>query len=189
MAVEIEIKLKVDGSAPVRETLKALGAERLGEVLETNVFLDTPDRTLLSADCGLRIRCNRSLAGKKEKLVITYKGPRDEGPVKRREEIEVVVDSMDPAITLLDRLGFKETLCFEKRRESWRLGDCTVELDEMPRMGAFVEIEGPTEAAVTAAQEQLGLSSLPPVPESYPDLVTRHLSDVGEHGTRLTFRK
>ena len=189
MPVEIEIKLKVDGSAPIRETLMALGAQRLGEVLETNIFLDTSDRTLLSADCGLRIRRNRSLAGNEGKLVITYKGPREEGPVKRREEIEVVVDRIDPALALLDRLGFRETLCFEKRRESWRLDDCTVELDEMPMMGAFVEIEGPTEADVTAAQARLGLAALSPVPESYADLVTRHLSDIGEHGTRLTFRK
>lgn len=187
MPVEIEIKLKVDDSTAVRETLKSLGAVPLGEVLETNIFLDTSDRALLSADCALRVRCNRPLADAKEKLIITYKGPREEGPVKRREEIEVVVDGMNQAIALLERLGFQETLCFEKRRESWQFEQCTIELDEMPALGGFVEIEGPTEAAVAAAQARLGLSDLQPLPESYADLVTRHLSDIGEHGTRLTF--
>lgn len=187
MPIEIEIKLKVDGPAPIRETLKSLGAEPLGEVLETNIFLDTIDRALLSADCALRLRRNRSLADGHEMLVITYKGPREEGVVKRREEIEVIVEDMDHVMALLDRLGFQETVCFEKRRETWQFGQCMIELDEMPKLGAFVEIEGPTESAVTNAQAKLGLTDLQPLPESYADLVTRHLSDIGEHGTRLTF--
>ena len=57
----------------------------------------------------------------------------------------------------------------------------------MPKMGTFVEIEGPSEKDVTAVPERLGVSSLQPVQESYADLVTRQLSDTGEHETLLTF--
>ena len=88
MPVETEIKLKVDHLAPVRDRLKEIGARRVGEVMETNIFFDTYDRSLLASDCGLRIRCSHDLTAHGcEKLVLTYKGPRGEGAVKRREEV------------------------------------------------------------------------------------------------------
>ena len=40
---------------------------------------------------------------------------------------------------------------------SWKLGGCTVELDELPHLGTFVEIEGPSEAAILKVRDQLQL--------------------------------
>jgi adenylate cyclase class 2 len=185
--VEIEIKLKVEDPTPVREKLRALGAQPRGKVLETNIFFDTSDRALLAADCGLRLRRSRSLNGGGETLILTYKGPRAEGPVKQREEIEVTVDATDATKLLLERLGYTEQLCFEKRRESWKVGKCEIELDELPRLGMYVEIEGPSEEEVTDLQRRLGLSSLAAVAPTYADLVARHLNDIGEPGKRLVF--
>src|SRR2546430_15551428 len=85
MPVEIEIKLKIDHLAPIRDRLHKLGAKRVGEVMETNVFFDTADRSLLASDCGLRLRRSRDFTGGgHEKLVLTYKGPRGERSEERR---------------------------------------------------------------------------------------------------------
>jgi adenylate cyclase class 2 len=188
MPVEIEIKMKVDHLAPVRDRLRELGATPAGEVMETNVFFDTPDRALLASDCGLRLRRSRNHATKHEKLVVTYKGPRAEGQVKRREEIEVGVDGADSTEQLIERLGYVRQLSFEKRRETWKLDKCTVELDSLPELGSFVEIECPTEADVMKLREKLGLSNVPPVTPTYADLVSHHLSDRGHRETSLLFR-
>ena len=59
MSVEIEAKMKVDDLGVVRERLKAVGATLVGEYLERNVFFDTEDRLLLTADEGLRVRLAR----------------------------------------------------------------------------------------------------------------------------------
>ena len=75
MALEIEIKLKLEHLAPVRDRLKALGAKHVGERIETNIFFDTRDRALLAEDCGLRIRRQHDVHSRQEKIVITYKGP------------------------------------------------------------------------------------------------------------------
>src|SRR3954470_2005627 len=109
MPIEIEVKLKVDHLSPVRDKLRSLGAKHVGEVMETNVFFDTPDRALLASDCGLRIRrAHQVIAGSgKETLIMTYKGPRGEGAVKRREEIECAVAPLDAAIEMLARLGYE----------------------------------------------------------------------------------
>src|SRR5205823_629760 len=129
----IEIKLKVDHLAPIRDRLRQVGAMRLGEVLETNVFFDTPDRALLASDCGLRLRRARHLSGDgNEELVLTYKGPRGEGDVKRREEIEVGVDRLDATVQILEHLGYLPMLTFEKRRERWTIDGCKIELDLLP---------------------------------------------------------
>ena len=188
MAVEIEIKMKVDHLAPVRDRLRELGATHAGEVMETNTFFDTPDRALLASDCGLRLRHTRNGATRQEKHVLTYKGPRGEGQVKKREEIEVGVDRADAAEQMMERLGYVRRLCFEKRRETWRLDNCTVELDLLPELGSFVEIECPSEADVMRLREKLGLANVEPVTPTYADIVSHHLSDRGNRETTLTFK-
>jgi adenylate cyclase class 2 len=187
MAVEIEIKMKVDDLAPVREKLKHLGARRMHEVLETNIFFDTREHDLLASDCGLRLRRARDLETAQEKLVITYKGPRAEGFVKRREEIEVIVDKLDPAVTLLERLGYVRQLSFEKRRENWKLERCSVELDTLPKLGSFVEIECANEAEILSVRKKLGLEHLEPISSTYADLVSQLFSDQHTRESTLKF--
>jgi adenylate cyclase class 2 len=188
MPVETEIKLKVDHLSPVRDRLHQIGAKRVGEVMETNIFIDTSDRALLASDCGLRLRRSRDLtAGGVEKLVVTYKGPRGEGDVKSREEVEVGVDSADAIVDILGRLGYSPVLTFEKRRESWSLGRCKVELDQLPYLGSFVEIECPDEADIQRIREKLGLANVKAIVQTYADLVSHHLSDRGHDEDSLTF--
>lgn len=188
MPIEIEIKLKVDHLAPVRDRLRQIGAQRVGEVMETNIFFDTYERSLLASDCGLRIRRSHDLTNHGgEKLVLTYKGPRAEGDVKRREEVEVSLDSIDAAVAILERLGYDRMLTFEKRRESWILDDCKIELDQLPHLGSYVEIECPGEYAIHRVREKLGLATVKAVEQTYADLVSHHLSDRGQDEDSLTF--
>src|SRR4051812_7993160 len=135
MALEIEAKIKIDDFSAIRLRLRELGGQRVGEVLETNTFLDTPDHALLKQDRGLRVRENRDVATGVSTHVVTYKGPRQTGAIKTREEREIAVDSSTAAISIFEALGFIAERSFEKRRESWKLGDCKVELDELPLLG------------------------------------------------------
>ena len=185
MAVEIEIKMKVVHLAPVRDRLRAVGATHVGEVTETNVFFDTPDRALLSSDCGLRLRHNRDCHTHKEKLVVTYKGPRGEGPVKKREEIEFSVDKAEAMEEVLTRIGYVRQLAFEKRRETWKLEKSTIELDSVPELGSFVEIEAPTEAEVMRLREKLDLKDVAAIVPTYADLFSQHLAERGKRETTL----
>jgi predicted adenylyl cyclase CyaB len=108
--------------------------------------------------------------------------------VKSREEIELIVDNQQGAIELMARLGYDVVLTFEKHRESWQLEKCKVELDSLPELGCFIEIECPTQADVRRVQDKLGLSNVDGVLQTYPDLVAHHLSDRGARETKLTFR-
>jgi adenylate cyclase class 2 len=185
--VEIEAKMAVPDLDVVRSKLRDIGSERAGRTLETNTFFDTEDRSLLAADEGLRLRRNHDVETDADEHVITYKGPRMHGVLKSRDEVELIVASSEDATQLLERLGFVRMLSFEKRRESWKLGGCKVELDELPYLGSFVEVEGPDEATVLAVREQLGLSDRPMVKSSYIAMLMGHLQERGQTRRNVTF--
>lgn len=187
MPVEIEAKMAVADLDVVRVRLKELQAEPVGRMLETNAFFDTEDRSLLAADEGLRLRRNLNVDTNADEHVITYKGPRQHGLLKSRDEVELTVASSDDAGHLLERLGFVRMLSFEKRRESWRLGGCKVELDELPYLGSYVEVEGPDESTVLAVREQLGLSDRPIVRSSYVAMLMGYLQERGQTRRTVTF--
>jgi adenylate cyclase class 2 len=179
MPLEIEVKLRVESHEVVRRELRSLGAESLGCVLESNSILDRPDGSLRRRGCGLRIRESRSEEDGGTTATLTMKGPVHEGAVKTREELEVRVDDADRTAQLFGALGFAPVLRYQKRRESWRLGLCRIELDEPPHIGLFVEIEGPSEQAIRAVQTDLGLGDLRHESASYIHMLTAYCR---EHG-------
>ena len=187
MPVEIEAKMKVDDLGVVRDRLKAAGATIVGEYLERNVFFDTEDRSLLTADQGLRIRLAQGIGGGEPVCTITFKGPRLHGQLKSREETEVTVGNYDDAVTLLKCLGYARVLSFEKRRQSWSVGGCRVELDELPHLGPYVEIEGKREETVLKVRDMLQLSDRPLVKASYIALLITHLQEHGQSTREVVF--
>lgn len=187
MPVEIEAKMTVESFEPVRAKLRETGAHRVGEHFEVNAFFDTEDRSLLAADEGLRLRVEQDETTGRARHVVTYKGPRQLGPLKSREELEVQVSEWDATVALFEKLGYLRTLSFEKRRETWELDGCKVELDEVPRLGTFVEIEGPDDRTVLATRERLGLASRPLLKSSYIALLMSHLQERGIATRNVTF--
>jgi predicted adenylyl cyclase CyaB len=166
MAVEIEAKVRIDSADVVREALRRAGAACVGSRFELNAFFDSADRTLTSGDRGLRVRLHKA-RGKPDEVVMTFKGPRQGSALKVREEIELVVDDFDAAARLLERLGYKPTLGFEKRRESWSLDGCSIEIDELPVEGFFAEVEGSRAEDVHAVLARIGLSGRELLTTSY----------------------
>ncbi len=188
MDQEIEAKYRLDDHASFRARLAAAGARRLSRVFEVNRLFDAADHRLRTADCGLRVRTCRSLDNDQQvSATLTYKGPRAAGELKVREELETTVTDPSAVATILQRLGFDEVVRYEKRRETWRLDDCEVCLDELPQLGWFVEIEGPSVGAVEAACAELGLSRQTPLRETYVELAARHSARAGTGSMRIEF--
>jgi adenylate cyclase class 2 len=187
---EIEIKIRLDDPGPLRTRLRELGAAHHTPVQETNRIFDTRDRRLLAGDCGLRIRESRPLdGGKPPQATLTFKGPREPGAVKSREELETPVANARTLAEILHRLGFQEVIRYEKRRETWRLGDCEVCLDELPRLGWYVEIEGPGTEAVETVRGQLDLTASPTLAETYVELAADHGEADAAGCRRLLFQR
>jgi adenylate cyclase class 2 len=187
MPVEIEAKMSVEGFDATRAKLKELQARLLGRYLETNSFFDIADRSLLAADKGLRLRLKRNADTGEEQHIITYKGPRHPGPLKSREEVELMVEGSAEAVKLLECLGYHKVLSFEKRRESYALETCEVELDEVPYLGTYVEVEGPSEQQVLHVRQMLGLGERPLIKAGYVSMLTSYLQERGKPQREIKF--
>ena len=187
MPTEIEAKLQVEDHEPVRARLRECGARHVRDALEVNTFFDTPDRSLLSRDMGLRLRRTRDVANDREEYIVTSKGPAAPGALKHRDELEFTVSDADAATRLFERLGYRADISFEKRRQSWELEGCRVELDELPQLGKFVEIEGPDEGVIQRVRDKLGLTQHPLVQKSYIAMVAALLKQRGSTSRALRF--
>jgi len=178
MCAEIEAKLKVDSLEEVKRKLVGLSAEFLAEQLQTDYYLDDAGASLTKADRCLRLR--RELVGGGETFCLTYKGPKEKDQFKKRQQIEIEIKDADSAEKLLLALGYEKALAFQKKRRLWRLGDCVVALDELPLLGSFVEIEGPSDKEIADVQRRLGLASLPHIAESYALLIEQKLRELNK---------
>jgi adenylate cyclase class 2 len=176
MSTEIESKMKVEDFATLRKLLQTLGAIRQGSEMEVNDFFDAPDERLRKADRGLRIRVATDESGKSH-CTITMKGPLQKGPFKTREELEFTASDPAPVRAIFENLGYRLTLSFQKRRETWEFMDCSVVLDELPYLGKYVEIEGKGEDAVAAARQALALADHPNISSGYIALLSRYLDE------------
>jgi len=190
MATEIEAKVRIADPAGVERRLAELGAEYCGAWLQADTFFDHPDRALMKQDSALRLRVNRPLdktaAARGESTELTYKGARQAGRLKVRPEHQVGVPDAAAMTAILHGLDFSEALCYEKRRRKWRLGDADVAVDEVPRLGWFVEIEASTEAEVDRLLDQLGFVGRPRITESYVRLFATELA-IGYDGHCIRF--
>ncbi len=179
MSIEIELKLRVESHNVVRGKLVEVGAERIGAVVETNHILDRPDGALRGQGFGLRVRVAEDQGTGESTTTFTFKGPRTPGVIKSREEIETLVSDSASFLKILARLGYVSILEYQKRRESWLLDGCRVELDEPTILGFFVEIEGDGEAPIRAVQRKLDLDAAIEEPRSYVSMLISHCKDAG----------
>jgi adenylate cyclase class 2 len=185
MPVEIEAKMKVESFEPVLAALRRHNAASLGEHIETDTFFDTHDRALLAADKGLRLRVALDTSNNKSEALLTHKGPVGPGALKKRPETQTLLANPEAMARLLEQLGFIQWLRYQKRRQSWQVDTCRVELDEIPHLGKYVEIEGPSDKVVMEVREKLGLSSHALIKASYVAMLTDHLQERGQSATEI----
>ncbi len=160
---EIEAKFRISNPEEIRERLRVLGASRKGAFHEKNVLFDSTDMKFRNSDSILRLRD----AGR---VTITYKGPRDrEHEFHKREELTLQVADTESAIDLLSAIGFSPEWSYEKKRETWCLGGLTIEVDELPRMGFFIEIEGEPDG-IRESILKLGLDKNNQMDKNYREL-------------------
>jgi len=170
----------ISDRAALQAKLLALRAElKHARVFESNLRFDLPDGSLSARRLVLRLRQD-------ERARLTLKGPAEIGAeVTTRSEIEFEVSSFDNARALLEALGYRLSVMYEKYRTTYALGGCEVTLDEMP-YGDFAEIEGPGAEAIRGVANLLGLAWETRTAESYLMLFSR-LRAAGLSAQNLSF--
>src|SRR5689334_20040085 len=115
MPIEIEKKYRLtqEQAEMLVARLSAIGAERSKSDFEVNTLYSSPGLDLDGAILRLR------RVGKR--AILTFK-KRFSSPssIKRQLEEETSVEDAEAMERILDRLGFKPSLVYEKRRETWK---------------------------------------------------------------------
>lgn len=178
---ELEVKFYVKNLAAVEERLVSLGAELVQpRTFEINLRFDTPERELAQNLRVLRLRQDTAAR-------MTFKGPaQGVGGVRVRQEIEFVVGNFEAARALLEALGYKVIMGYEKYRTVYDLGLVHITLDELP-YGSFVEIEGPDPLSIQVVNQDIGLDWQARAPESYVNIFDRLKLELGLAFRDLSF--
>jgi adenylate cyclase class 2 len=149
MKTEIEVKftgIDLDG---MRRKLTELGATcEVPMRLMRRVAIDS-DFMRTGKDAFLRVR------DEGDKVTMTYK-QFDSLSLHGAKEIEVSVSDFDDTVAILAQAGLPSHTYQETKRETWKLGDVEIMLDEWPWLDPYIEIEADSEEAVRKAAGDLG---------------------------------
>lgn len=178
--MEIEVKiLGIDVEAVARRLVEA-GAKPLFDGLVKCVHFDFKGAPIRETGALFRMRRWEGQEGFPSKVEVCYKGPKKvvDG-CKVREEVETTVEDADRFLSMMGKIGLSITLDNEKRRRSYSMGEVHVDLDEYPRIPAYMEIEGPNRAAIDEAILTLGLEGCEVSTESADELFERLWPEAG----------
>ncbi len=178
---EIEVKFYVGDLSKIEERLKGLNAGLIQpRVHETNLRYDTPKGELRQSGKVLRLRQD-------DKARMTYKGAsKKEDGVMSRTEIEFVVEDFESAKQLIEALGYKLMVFYEKYRTTYKLDHTHIMLDELP-YGSFVEIEGNDISSIREMAKKLELHWEAAIETSYHALFERVAKSRKLDESKLTF--
>lgn len=79
-----------------------------------------------------------------------------EETITSTHELETTVGDFDTTVEIFAEAGWKYTTYQESRRETWRVGDVEVVIDEWPWIKPFIEIEAGSEDKVRRVAAELG---------------------------------
>jgi adenylate cyclase, class 2 len=183
--LEREVKLLFPTADEARAAVTAAGASPLRtRRLQDDALFDTADESLRRRGCTLRVRTEREPA-QPDKVILTFKGPVQQGTMKMREEHETGVGNGQALAQVLDALTMRAWFRYQKYREEFSAPGLTIAIDETP-VGIFVELEG-DDAAILAMTRALGRTPADFILDSYYRLFMNRRADFGLTGSHMVF--
>jgi len=173
---ETEVKIYLHDLEPIRQQLEAWGATLTHErIFERNVRYDNSDGQLTQRGIVLRLREDNAVR-------LTYKAPGNTvRGIVTRDELELELSDFDTMEMILEKLGYRPYMVYEKYRTTYELNGAEIMLDELP-YGNFVEIEGDVDL-IEEILEQGGLQEVERREHSYTKLF-----EFVQHHLELNFR-
>jgi adenylate cyclase class 2 len=189
MAIETEIKFRVDDLTALARRLEAIGFRlETPRSFESNVLYDTPDRRLRARTEILRIR---NYGGR---WTLTHKRllngtPGSADPTldrhKHRVETETAVADGDVLAAMFLSLGLVTAFRYEKWRTEWHDGEGHCVVDETP-IGNYAELEG-SPNWIDRIAPRLGIDPAEYITLSYGRLFDQWREQHGSAAQDLTF--
>lgn len=166
--------------------MRELGAKKKYSVLMRVKYLDYLDHRIQKKQDLLRIRELTFSSSKKQKTEVVYKIYRG---IKRGckvfDELEFFVEgakSFAQTCEFLQRLGFIQTLYYEKNRTTFVYRHWKFEFDEHPKIPSLLEIETQDEGEVNRMVKRLGFTAYEKSAETIEQLMKRKYPKIKLNG-------
>jgi len=132
---EIEIKFNVDSLDDIKETMLKLGCVFSDELNQKDTIF-VPDINDIVSEEGKTFVRIRSVNGTVE---VTLK--KKSSNLMQSKEIEFEASDFNKVYDFLETLGLNEWVTVEKKRITTKYKDFNICMDEVHRLGSFIEIE------------------------------------------------
>lgn len=132
---EIELKFRVKNEEELIDKLKSLKCkiENVFEQSDTIYVCDLNNIESVENSIWLRVR--------KENNHVELNLKKQSSKIQESQEIEFKVESYEKAIEFLEALGYKKWVVVNKKRRYIKYLNYNLCLDEVERLGTFIEIE------------------------------------------------
>lgn len=185
---EIERKiLEIDKKTLIQRLIKFKAKKEFEGLIRVKYF-DFSDHRIRAKKDLLRLR-EIAPKNKKSFCELVYKAYRG---VKRGckyfDELEFVLYENGAFLKtseLLYKLGFKQTVYYEKIRTFFSYRNAKIEIDEHPKIPAFAEIEAKSPPVIEKLIKKLGLGKYEQSAESIGELLARKYPQVKLNGLKF----
>ena len=183
---ELEMKIQLESEdhfQSVFDRCEKVFGPPVSQMRQLDKYYDTSDSQLKKQDLVIRIR---SMG---DQRTIALKSPRVQMPhgASSRIELEFVAAEAKKVEEQLSSQGLQAYEASEKERWTFTFKECEIVIDRLPFIGSFVEIEGPTEAAILEIVQLLHLSSFAPLQKNYGELIAEKFKKLGLSQIHATF--
>lgn len=139
--IEVEVKAHVGNFKDVKLKLDEIDAKETIREHQIDTYFNNPSyRDFAKTDEALRIR-RTTINNDKSRVFITYKGAKLDETSKTRKELEMKIEDPNLMSSILESLGFKPAADVEKERTTYIFNEFIISLDNVLKVGKFVEIE------------------------------------------------
>jgi len=141
--IEIEIRAKVKDFNEIKNRLGGIGAEPSKSIHQIDKIFGHPkflDENNMIIEGGIVPRI-RSVNGS---CVLEFKEINRKSGAGMEFKSEIV--NVELGLDFLKKLGFTEAFTVDKKRQSYKYKDFSIDLDEVEKLGFFVEIEKMTDS-------------------------------------------
>ncbi len=173
MGLEIEKKYRIDKKRLVELAAKLIemGATFSYETFEENYLHRGGQLDDKAAFLRLRKTNTVNTLTYKEKVVTN-------DDFKHQIEFETDVSDVEATERIIEKLGYKLSVVYEKHRKAWHLGNVEVVLDELP-FGYYMEIEGSMKD-IQKTEKLLKATDLEVEARGYPRLTLKYGKQKGD---------
>jgi len=135
--IEVEIRAKIENISLVKESLNSIGARFIKTIRQEDRIFGHPkfldeNTKIIEGGLSARIRGVNNIFKVEFKEIV-----RQGGGI----EVSAELDDANEGVELLNKLGFEESFTILKTRDVYEYNGFEIALDEVEKLGSFIEIE------------------------------------------------